>query len=262
VKFDYLVMILMENHNLTDIYNSKSAPYMTGLANTWTLLQDYTAVDHPSEPNYQALMCGQTNNPPSGDDLYHVFNVTNVVDRLESKGLTWRAYSESAAGPCDKTNPDIRHVPFIFYQDVETNAARCNRIIPTTAPTDAEVIAELNSSSPSNFIWITPNDQDNMHSAAVSVGDNYLKGLVPNILSSATFKNKRAALFIVFDEGNLTYPMDYVYAVWAGPAVKTATKLTTPFTHYSVLATMEANWGLTSITANDKGATSMMSVFQ
>jgi hypothetical protein len=101
-----------------------------------------------------------------------------------------------------------------------------------------------------------------MHSASVSTGDKYMSGLVPNILSSTTFKTKRAALFIVFDEGNLTYPQDYVYAVWAGTGVNTAAKVTTAFTHYSFLATLEANWGFASITANDMGATSMMSVFQ
>jgi hypothetical protein len=146
---------------------------------------------------------------------------------------------------------------------VYSNAARCGRIVPTTAPSDKELVAELNSSSPSNFLWLTPNDNDNTHDTAVSYGDTYIKGLVPNILSSATFKNKRAALFLVYDEGTATAPSDWVYAVWAGPGVKTATKVTTKFTHYSLLATLEENWGLKSITTNDQGATSMLSsVFQ
>jgi hypothetical protein len=259
-KFDHLVVILMENHNIGDIYGT--ATYMTTLADQNVLLQSYTAVDHPSEPNYLAIASGQTFNPPSGDDLYHVFKAKNVVDSLESVGLTWRAYSESAAGPCDTANPDVRHIPFLFFSDVATATARCDRVIPTTPNTDAEMIADLNSASPSSFIWLTPNDSNNMHTGTIARGDMYLKNLVPQILASKTFTTTRAALFIVYDEGNLTFPNDLIYALWAGPVVKKATKFKTAYSHYSFLATLEANWGFSPLTTNDAVASSMMEVFQ
>jgi acid phosphatase len=104
-----------------------------------------------------------------------------------------------------------------------------------------------------------------MHSSSVAQGDSYLKALVPQILGSKTFMTKRAALFIVFDEGSgsATYPNDPVYAVWAGPTVKKAVKSTTLYSHYSVLATLEANWGFASLGAHDVGAPSMLTeVFQ
>jgi hypothetical protein len=261
-KFDYLVMILMENHNLGEIYGP--ATYMTQFADQNALLQKYSAVDHPSEPNYLALVSAQTFNPPSGDDLYHVFTGTNLVDRLESIGKTWRAYSESATKACDTTNVDVRHVPFLFFSDVATNATRCARVVPTSPTTDAEVIAELNSATPSNFIWLTPNDAHNMHTGTVAAGDTYLMNLVPQILTSTTFTTKKAALFIVFDEGSgsARVPNDLVYALWAGPVVKKALKSMTAYTHYSVLATLAANWGFPAIGTNDSSATSMMEVFQ
>jgi hypothetical protein len=235
---------------------------MTQLADQNVLLQNYSAVDHPSEPNYLAIASGQTFNPPSGDDAYHVFMAMNIVDRIESAGKTWRAYSESATGPCDTGNPDVRHVPFLFFADVANNATRCAKVIPTTPNTDAQVIAELNSTSPSNFIWLTPNDSNNMHTGTIAQGDSYLQSLVPQILASKTFTTTNAALFIVFDEGNQTAPSDFVYAVWAGPVVKKAQKFTTAHSHYSVLATLAANWGFPSLTSNDSAATPMMEVFK
>jgi acid phosphatase len=261
-KFDHLIVILMENHKLSEIYGP--ATYMTQLADQNVLLQNYTAVDHPSEPNYLAIASGQTFNPPSGDDLYHVFNAKNVVDGLESAGKTWKAFSESASMACDIANPDVRHVPFLFFADVANDPARCARVLPTTPNTDAEVVAELNSATPSNFIWLTPNDANNMHSAPIAAGDAYLSNIVPKILASTTFTTKRAALFIVFDEGsgNVRAPGDLVYAVWAGPVVKKAQKITVAYSHYSVLATLEANWGFPALGANDSSATSMMPVFQ
>jgi acid phosphatase len=238
---------------------------MTQLADQNVLLQNYSAIDHPSEPNYLAIASGQTFNPPSGDDNYHMFMAKNVVDGLESVMKTWTAYSESASGPCDTNNPDIRHVPFIFFDDVVMNQTRCGHIIGTTPGTDTQVIADLNSATPSNFIWLTPNDTHNMHSASVATGDAYLQALVPQILGSTTFKTKKAALFIVFDEGSgaATYPNDPVYAVWAGPTVKKAMKSMTQYSHYSVLATLEANWGFAPLGAHDVGAPSMLAeVFQ
>jgi hypothetical protein len=252
------VIILMENHSINEIYGP--ATYMTQLADQNFFMQNYSAISHPSEPNYLAIASGQTFEPTSDDDNYHVFMGMNVVDGLESVSKTWTAYSESASGPCDTSNPDIRHVPFIFFSDVATNSTRCNHIIPTTPNTDAETIAELNSATPSNFIWLTPNDTNNMHSSTVAAGDAYLKSLVPQILGSKIFMNNRGVLLIVFDEGSgsATYPSDPVYAVLAGPTVKKATKSMTLYSHYSILATLEANWGFAALGTTDGGATSML----
>src|SRR5712692_411067 len=255
VKFDYVVIILMENHSYSEVYGT--GPYMTQLADQNVNLTNYQYVDHPSEPNYLAIASGQTFNPPSGDDAYHVFDAANVVDRLESVGLTWRAYSESASGPCDTRNPDVRHVPFLFFSDVVNDAVRCARVIPTAPETDAELIAELNSSNPSNFLWLTPNDDHNMHDTDVATGDAYLAGLVPRILGSTTFTTRRAALFIVFDEGSGSPGTDPVYAVWAGPVVNRGQVFSTAHVHYSILATLEANWGFPPITSRDAMATPM-----
>jgi hypothetical protein len=261
-KFDYLVMILMENHSFSDIYNQ--ATYLTGLANDNALLEGYSGVDHPSEPNYLAIAAGKTFAPLSRDDNYHMFNAANIVDSLEAAGKTWKVYTEAYSGSCDMSDVDIRHVPFIFFTSVSSSAARCANVVSATPGTDAELVAELNSATPSNFIWLTPNDTNNMHSAPVSVGDAYLQALVPKILGSTTFTTKKAALFIVFDEGsgNTSYPNDLIYAVWAGSGVKKQFKSMTSYSHYSVMATLEANWGLASLGANDVGAPSMLEVFQ
>jgi hypothetical protein len=259
-KFDNVVVILMENHSYSEVYGTGA--FMTQLADQNANLTNYQYVDHPSEPNYLAIAAGQTFNPPSGDDLYHVFDTPNIVDSLESAGLTWKAFSESASGPCDTGNPDIRHIPFLFFADVVNNPDRCGRVLPTTPNTDDELIAELNSTTAANFVWLTPNDSNNMHDTDVPTGDAYLANLVPQILGSTTFTSNRAALFIVFDEGSGSPGSDPIYAVWAAPVVKQAQVFGTSYVHYSILATLEANWGLAPIRSNDQQATPMMEVFQ
>ncbi|TMI21493.1 hypothetical protein E6H36_12550 [Candidatus Bathyarchaeota archaeon] len=219
--FDNVVTILMENHGLTDIV--PSATYMTSLANTNGLATHYVGVIHPSEGNYVAMISGDTYGF-TGDCGYCPGRTSapNIVDRLESAGLTWQAFAESASGSgtCSFHPPrGGDHYAFITFTDIQTNSARCANMLNTSESNDNEFIAALNTATPANYIWLTPTDSNNMHDNSVSSGDAYLSTLVPRILSSTTFTTKRAALFIVFDEGNDNCSFgDCVYASWIGPS--------------------------------------------
>src|SRR3989442_13067783 len=57
--FNYLVVIVMENQGLGDIVNNPSAPFLNQLASSYTLATNYTAINHPSLPNYLSLISGQ-----------------------------------------------------------------------------------------------------------------------------------------------------------------------------------------------------------
>jgi hypothetical protein len=191
-------------------------------------------------------------------------NDVNLVDRLEAAHLTWQAWNEGAGGPCDYGAGNVRHVPFLYFADIVNDLARCNRVVTSTPGVDAELLSALDSrATASNLMWLTPDDNHDMHDNSVSSGDSYLATLVPQILGSYIFTTQRAALFIVFDEGSSgQYPSDLIYAVWAGPVVKKAFLSTSFHSHYSISATLEANWGLPPINGNDSAAATMMEVFQ
>ena len=282
--FDHIVVIMLENHNLNQIYGSSSAPYLTGLANTWSFSQGYTAVDHPSEPNYLALvsgLAGDCSNPspniggclsgggdstsdsgPTAPSGSYSSDAVNIVDRLESNGLTWDAYYEGSSGGCDRSFGTAYHASLLFMYDIASSSARCSHIhsFSTTNPTS--MVSELNGTG-ANMIWINPDNNHNMHDNSVSSGDTYMSTLIPQILGSTEFKTTKAALFVTFDEGNgnNNYPSDYVYTVFAGPAAKLAYKSTSQYTHYSFLATLEQNWGLTCIVSTDCNAAPMTEFF-
>src|SRR6266581_2957426 len=275
--FQYIVTILMENNGLCDVTpsvvsgcssSSIPAPYLATLAQTHGFSTHYTAVDHPSEPNYVALFGGSTFGYTSDGYCCFQLNAPNLVDRLEAAGLTWKAFAEDASGSgtCSFTPPRTGdHYPFIDFSDMKTSA-RCADMLATTSPLDPEFVGALNGATLPNYVWLTPNDTDNMHSSSVAVGDAYLATLVPLILSSRMFTTQKAALFIVFDEGNDFCPTgnsnsDCVVAEWSGPAVKKAYSSTTSYNHYSYLSTLEAEWNLSSLTPNDASATPMTEFF-
>src|SRR5438128_12098770 len=100
--FDFLVVIVMENHNLCDILNScgGTATYMSNLAGAWVLAQDdrYCNVN-PSLPNYLCLTdgsdfgcSGYDGDPQSSADTNAAWAAANIVDRIVTAGLTWKAY--------------------------------------------------------------------------------------------------------------------------------------------------------------------------
>ena len=276
--FQYIVTILMENNGLCDVTSSLvsgcgsasiPAPYITSLAQYYGFNTHYTGVGHPSEPNYVALFGGSTFGYTADGYCCFQLNSPNLVDRLEAAGLTWKAFAEdsSGSGTCGFMPPRSGdHYPFIDFSDMKTSA-RCANMLATTSPLDPEFVATLNGATLPNYVWLTPNDCDNMHSCSVATGDAYLATLVPLILSSRMFTTQNAALFIVFDEGNDFCPTgnsssDCVVAEWSGPAVKKAYSSTTSYNHYSYLSTLEAEWNLASLTPNDASATPMTEFFR
>src|SRR5213596_1206949 len=274
--FQYIVTILMENNGLCDVTpslvsgcgsSSIPSPYLTTLAQTYGFNTHYTGISHPSEPNYVALFGGSTLGISSDGNCCFQLNAPNLVDRLEAAGLTWKAFAEDASGSgtCSFMPPrEGDHYPFIDFSDMKTSA-RCANMLTTTSPLDPEFVGALNGATLPNYVWLTPNDTDNMHSSSVGVGDAYLATLVPLILSSRMFTTQKAALFIVFDEGSDVCPTgnssDCVVAEWAGPAVKKAYSSSTSYNHYSYLSTLEAAWNLPSLTSNDASATPMTEFF-
>jgi hypothetical protein len=274
--FDYVVVIVMENHNLCDILTScgGSATYLTNLASTFGLaLQDRYCHVNPSLPNYLCLTggtdfsCGgYDGNPNSNACTGQAWIATNIVDRLENATLTWKAYMEDMPSSCFGANSAdgkyvVRHNPFVYYRNIATNPTRCARVVPSGVVGQALLDDLTSTTTASNFMWLTPNNCNNMHdggsNCGIGHGDTYLSGLVPQILNSTLFRTQRAALFVTFDEG---YGQP-IYTVWAGPAAKAAYASSIAYDHYSLLATIEANWNLAPLTANDRNAGRMAEFF-
>ncbi|RUS13080.1 hypothetical protein BC937DRAFT_86373, partial [Endogone sp. FLAS-F59071] len=87
--FDHIFIIFLEN---TDYSLAASTPELQAYMPQGVTLTNYYGVTHPSEPNYIATAGGDYFG--LNDDSYHTIpaNYTTIVDLLEPKGLTWKAY--------------------------------------------------------------------------------------------------------------------------------------------------------------------------
>src|SRR5437667_192437 len=241
----------MENKNQADVYGP--ATYMTQLADEYGFAQHWASITNPSQPNYIAAI-GASTFGVTGDGSRPNLAHPPIVDLVEKSGHTWKAFAEDASGTGCGLNPPRGedHFPFLSYTTITGSPSRCANLLPGNG---SDVISAFNAGT--NFIWLTPNDCNNMHSCSVATGDNYLKGWVPNLLSAMS--GKRAAIILTFDEAYTNPP--YIYMAFAGPAVKLAYKSTVEYTHYSLAKLIEDVWGGGDLGQNDVNSNSPVEFF-
>jgi hypothetical protein len=266
---DHVFVIMMENHGRDQIIgNTADAPYITSLAQRYNVATNYHGVTHPSLTNYLATISGDFQGiwddcragadvtcapeefvPGSGDATDtasltsaqvasasakpHMFSGKNIVDQLEAKGLSWKAYMQSmpSAGSTVEYAPTIgsttvklyaeKHNPFMYFSDIADNPSRTSKIVPL----EQNLAGDLSSGNVPNFVWISPDQCHDMHGTspsganligmpscgypasgldhgAIKLGDDYLKQQVSQIMDSETWKTTNSSIVLAWDEND------------------------------------------------------------
>ena len=210
-----IFLILMENHNWSDIKNNSSAPYIN---NTVLPMASYATQyfnppgNHPSEPNYLWLEAG-TNFGVSDDanpDANHQSTTNHLVTLLNNAHISWKSYQEGISGTvCPLTENGLyapKHNPMVFFDDVtNTNDPTSAYCIAHVRPF-TELGTDLQNATVARYNFITPNLCNDMHDScaplnnSVKQGDTWLAQKLPAILNSQAYKN-RGIVFITWDEG-------------------------------------------------------------
>nr|MDQ6935776.1 alkaline phosphatase family protein [Actinomycetota bacterium] len=172
---DHIFVIMLENHSQSSVIGDPNAPYLTSLAHRYSMADNYYGVTHPSMPNYLAAISGDTFGIQDDNDQ-NVVNLDrrNLVDQLESSGINWGAYMETLpANKLDRFGPVVngtavslyakKHNPFVLFDDVKNNPARMAKVKDYSA-----LSADLNSRHAPQFVWISPNQCNDMHGGVYS----------------------------------------------------------------------------------------------
>ena len=129
--FDHVAIIVLENHEYSDIVDNPDAPYLNALIGQSGLGTNYTGISHPSLPNYMAITSGET--VFDDDCVYCRTDAPSVVDEVEAAGLTWRAYMEDMPSPCGVDDVDayaVKHNPFVHHTAIADDPVRCANVVP------------------------------------------------------------------------------------------------------------------------------------
>jgi phosphatidylinositol-3-phosphatase len=227
----HVFLIVMENHTPGE---ALAGPFTASLAASYRVAANYSAITHPSVPNYLALTSGQTWGVQ--DDSYHVLPRADLGDQLTAAGITWRAYMEGLTdrGCLDSPLPyDPGHNPFAFY------GGGCpSNVVPLTS-----LKGDLARGAPW-FSWISPDDCHNGHSCPVSVSDGWLRETVTLIMSSDAWR-ANGILFITWDEDDGRSDNRVLTLVMAPGLSHLVSNVA--YNHYSLLATIQDQLGVSRL---------------
>jgi phosphatidylinositol-3-phosphatase len=233
----HIVVIVFENKEERQVIGSSAAPTFTAMARKYVQLTRYTAITHPSLPNYLALVSGSTHGIRSNCTAC-VVSAPNLADTIEQAGRSWRTYAEglpsvgytgARAGRYAK-----KHIPFLYFRDVVSSAARRAQIVPLP-----RLAADLESGTLPDFALVVPDLCHSMHDCPVRTGDRWLRTILPPLLQLPD-----TVVFVTFDEGARRAGGNHVAALALGSAVRPATRSAQRTGHYGLLRTIEDAWEL------------------
>jgi phosphatidylinositol-3-phosphatase len=244
----HIVVVVEENHAFEQVIGSPAAPFLNRLAAQGTLLTRYYAVIHPSLPNYVALLSGRT--PIRSDCRACTFTGPTLVDQLEARHISWAAYLEGLPRPCSPVARSGAYTeavdPFMHAADIRHHPSRCDRVLPFS-----RFSTDLAAGRLSTVVFVMPSLRHEMHSGTVRTADRWLRRLVGELRASRVWRQD-TRLVVTFDEsrgrdvrsccGGLGRG-GRVATIVTGPRVHRGVD-PAPSTHYSLLRSIEAAFGL------------------
>ncbi len=245
--FQKVFIVVLEN---TDAEDALKQPFLSELAKKGAFLTQYLFVARPSQPNYLALTSGSTHGVDTNKNVD--LDVRHLGNLLEAKGLTWKSYAEDYPGGCflkKESGLYVRkHEPFLSYTNVQDDPERCGRVVGA-----AELQTDIDKDTLPNFSLFIPNNHNNGHSPKdVAFADDWLEETFGPRLEDPDFMN--GMLFVVtFDESSHHHTTP-VYTVLYGDAVQAGATSDFPYTHYSLLRTIEEAFELGTLGLEDDKA--------
>ncbi|KAK9449297.1 putative acid phosphatase [Limtongia smithiae] len=257
--FDHFFVIWLEN---TDYDAANTQADLEWLAQYGIKLTNYLSLTHPSEPNYVAAVGGDYFGMNS-DNFFRVpSNVSNIVDLLESKNISWAEYQEhqpyagfegfNYSNQETFANDYVRkHNPLVIYDSIANNQTRLDNIKNFTSFYD-----DLEAGTLPQWAFITPNMTNDGHDTTIDVSGSWSRTFLEPLLNNTKFMSNTLVL-LTFDENETYTIQNKVWALLLGDVISASLQGTTDdtvYTHYSEIATVEANWDLPHLGRGDADA--------
>jgi len=180
----------MENEGYNQIVGNSFAPIINALARDYGLATKYSGVADPSEPNYVAMLGGDSFGINSDDPYWFPGHTHQRLQLNVSK-----------------------HNGIVNFANLQT-ATELAQMFPLP-----RLAADLSDGTVPNFSYIVPNECSDMHGAPpwcvdsdntgtvqqswlMAQGDKFAGELVNQITSSSMWEIGNNAIVITFDEGN------------------------------------------------------------
>lgn len=185
-----------------------------------------------------------------GDGVYNL-NKTNLVDLMEARGVSWKAYQEDLPYECyagGNKGPYFRkHNPFISFDNVRENATRCAKIVHSD-----QLDLDLANGNLPQYSYYTPNINNDGHDTGLAFAGKYLDKFFSQRINKFP---PGTLVFITWDEDDYL-TNNQIQSIAIGSMIKPGTTDSTLYNHFSLLRTVEDNWRLGDLGRYDSTANS------
>ena len=269
--FDRVLIIVLENQNYS---SAMKDPFLAQLAERGASFSNFRALIHPSYPNYLAMVGGSLFGVRSNDQ---VTLPDDNSHRTIADFLDWKNYAEdypSEPQPFlgDRGKYSRKHVPFLSFAKVQQESFG-NVISVNPKDPHNRFVADVEGfrSDPKKhplprYMFYSPNSDDDGHDPVLRPGrglkkasswlNKFLKDWFP-----LDEKMKGTLVIVTFDESEYFEKTERIYTVFLGDMVK-AGEITKAYTHYSVLRTIEDNFGVLPLNSGDGSAEPITEVWK
>lgn len=241
------MVLVLENHDYRAVVGAGDAPYINHLIASGGLATDAYGQSHPSLPNYLALIAGSTFGITS-DCTQCMVSGPTIVDQLQQKHLSWRAYMESMPSPCYAgagvdSGYARKHDPFLYFPQIAGDARTCADVMPMTA-----MLGELDAAAPPDYVFAVPNLCDDGHDCDLSVTDGWMAHTMPAVLSSRWYADN-GVVIVTWDEGTAGSCCNgadggHIVTLVLSHVTPPGARMSQPVDHAGTLRTVEALFGL------------------
>jgi acid phosphatase len=227
-KITKVLTIIEENHSLDQM--KSNMPYAFSLAQKYGYANNYTAIRHPSLPNYIAIAGGSTMGV--GDDRLpsvHPLKGQSVFGQALANKKTAKLYAESMASNCvvnaDSGNYRTKHNPWAYFIDERTLCRQYD--VPFS-----RFAGDVTAGNLPNVGMVIPNMCNDAHNCSLGVADNWLKSLMAKIFAGPDWNSGRLAVVLTADEDD-NASGNRVLTVVMHPELRSKV-VSTGLTHYSL----------------------------
>lgn len=277
IAFERIVIVMLENSTRANVLANS---YMNGLRRQGVFLSNSRGVTHSSQPNYIVSVAGDSfglfdDTPGYAQWIYGrgTHPVTTIADLLEAKHLTWRNYAEDLPAdytqqaahdypliPPDTTTFARKHVPFLSFPNIVQNPARVGNIVH-----GSQFATDLAAGNLPNYSWYTPNlindghnltpeqQQTDLNDVDRHVNIENIAAFLQNFLGDDPISRfpPETLIVLTFDEAYPYHDPYGVYTLLMGDMLEAGTTNTTPCNHYTLLRSVEVNFGVGNLGRND-----------
>jgi hypothetical protein len=235
IRYQHVVVVVMENKRYTDVIGSPAAPWMTSIARGCATARHYQHAGAPSRPNYIAMTAGSMFDCAGSNADPGVGNCNpaspSLFRQVIDDGGTAISYAEAMNGNCEAASHGlyaVKHNPWPYFA---AEAALC-------AQFDQPMPAAIDTANLPDLLYVIPDLCNDTHDCGVATGDLWLRQHLQPVLDSAAYLDGSTAVIVTYDE------FTDLPNVFASQSVKPNTTVTAATSHYGFLRTVEDMLGL------------------